>query len=78
MAQFPDSKLFKGLDVREKKTRQALYHIEALRAASRIVAGHNDGVSLTFESGQKVVRDVDGATLRLAEQFARWLEKGER
>ena len=52
------------------------YRIEVLRAASRIAAG-------IFAGGQNL--EVDGksvgaapATIDLAEQFARWLEKGER
>ena len=52
---------------------QAQYRIEALRAASRIVAG--------VMSAQVIFRariKADDVTLRLAEQFALWLEKGER
>ena len=51
--------------------------IEALRAASRIVAG--------IYSNEKVIKDntpgaenVDDVTLAIAEQFAKWLETGER
>ena len=44
--------------------------IEALRAASRVVAQHIHDIP-----GQL---DYEAATLDLAEQFARWLETGER
>ena len=75
VAMFPESEVFKGLDVMEKKTRRALYRIEALRAASRIVAG-----AAANPEVEMVGRDhVDGSwTLRIAARFARWLETGKR
>lgn len=46
------------------------YRIEALRAASRIVAGSY--------ASDEIYKDDSKAVLDLAEQFVRWLEKGER
>ena len=45
-----------------------VFRIEALRAASRIVVGPN------FQTTIPLV----AATFEIAEQFARWLEAGER
>ncbi len=47
------------------------YRIEALRAASRIVAGVHAG-------GNRAEMKSNDAVMGLAEQFARWLEDGER
>lgn len=52
---------------------QAYYRIEALRAASRVVAGVNPTIS---KPGHHKIILAD--TIDLAEQFARWLETGER
>ena len=57
------------------------YRIEALRAASRVVAGAlagGEGITLHFGECAQLVRDADGATVKLAEYLARWLETGER
>jgi hypothetical protein len=50
------------------------FRIEALRAASRIKAAliSNPNVELDNESVFRV------STIKLAEQFAKWLETGER
>ena len=45
------------------------FRIEALRAASRIVAGMMAADAALTEGG---------GTVKLAEQFARWLEDGKR
>ena len=52
------------------------FRIEALRAASRIVAGKYAGRGEIYAAGMP----TDGAngTMIIAEQFARWLETGER
>ena len=47
--------------------------IEALRAASRVVAGLYAGELHKAAAGGEVT-----VTLAVAEQFARWLETGER
>ena len=54
----------------------AHYRIEALRAASRITAalGSNQVITATSDD----LEYIDSATIRLAEQFDRWLETGER
>ena len=50
-----------------------IYVIEALRAASRVVAGmFNGNFQKTVAGGEVTV------TLSIAEQFAKWLEDGER
>ncbi len=49
----------------------AQYRIEALRAASRIMAG--------VASAHPVIPpELDAASILLAERFARWLETGKR
>ncbi len=54
------------------------HRIEALRAASRIVAG----IKASGGNPKNIVTRVDmpsaKATIDIAEQFARWLEDGER
>jgi hypothetical protein len=59
--------------VEDQKASEPL-RIEALRAASRIVAG---GMSVGTEpkEGDATVNEF---TISLAEQFAKWLETGER
>ena len=51
--------------------------IEALRAASRIVAGTYAGKSWPMDGVGKE-KNAAFAALELAEQFARWLEDGKR
>ena len=46
------------------------YRIEALRAASRVVAGLYDA--------KTQYNLISGGTLIVAEHFAKWLETGER
>ena len=53
----------------------SLYRIEALRAASRIVAGALAGGNPPSSDMEQA---TENTTVRLAEQFAKWLEKGER
>ena len=60
--------------------RKAIYRIEALRAASGIVAGIYSSVGI-FNRPTKEFETLGGTangTLQLAEQFAKWLETGER
>lgn len=59
--------------VQEAEATKRENRIEALRAASRVVAGiYARGGDLEVPLQARVV------TLDLAEQFARWIEKGER
>ena len=51
------------------------YRIEALRAASRIVAGICVSGSPVFEDKKLLADEV---TILIAEQFAKYLETGER
>ena len=60
----------------DRRDRDRENRIEALRAASRIVAGIAAGGQLPKLHGEKA--DTKEFSLSLAEQFAEWLETGER
>ena len=50
--------------------------IEALRAASRVVAGmYADGKDILANNNSKTT--AEAATIQIAEQFAKWLETGD-
>lgn len=55
--------------------KSEVYRIEALRAASRVVAARSPRDKYPVDGISK--SDL-GDTIWLAEQFARWLETGER
>lgn len=50
--------------------------IEALRAASRVVAGIYAGDDDVVENHSKTKMSAEKATVQIAEQFACWLENG--
>ena len=54
------------------------FRIEALRAASRVVAGIYAGQDLQDKSFVDFLGNGMASTRELAEQFARWLEDGKR
>ena len=59
----------------------AKYRIEALRAASRIVAGIFANDAGAVARGHPMLdkcQNLTAATFEIAEQFARWLEDGKR
>ena len=65
-----------GNDVVNRENR-----IEALRAASRVVGGtYSDYLARHLKEGGKVAEaeSCPAATLKLAEKFVRYIEKGER
>ncbi|MCK5557215.1 MAG: hypothetical protein KAJ01_02480 [Candidatus Hydrogenedentes bacterium] len=76
-AVFDDTTEVQRIEVRRQAThppKMNLYRIEALRAASRIVAGICVSGSPVFEDKKLLADEV---TILIAEQFAKYLETGE-
>lgn len=69
----PSGKVVKALAQAELDRRRRIedFRIEALRAASRVVAAQ-EGAGKSFVHGPMI------ETMRLAEHFALWLETGEQ
>ena len=65
---------------KEVPVEMNFYRIEALRAASRVVAGiyASDGAETTLDAATGQPVGAVASTLALAEKFAKWLETGER
>ena len=66
------------LGVHDPSIRQENLRIEALRAASRVVGGAYSGGKSVVAGENDEQSSAGGVTISLAEQFARWLETGDR
>lgn len=64
-------------EIRQRESRDRENRIEALRAASWIVAGMY-AEDQDFVDNDGNITPAEDATLQVAEQFAKWLETGKR